>query len=81
MDRVITISTQDLEHALRLSHEDRLRQANAAFRLYHALHHPYDRPWARAGDSSSLPVTGNSEIYHDQQEPARRRLGAARLSL
>lgn len=44
MDRVVTVNHEDLEWACRLSPEDRLRQANAAFRLYHALHRPFEKP-------------------------------------
>lgn len=47
MDRVIRIKESDLEFAARLSPEERLRQANAAFRLYHALHDPFSQPILR----------------------------------
>lgn len=45
MERTLTIDRQALEQALRLSAQDRLRQANAALRLHYALHHPYRQPW------------------------------------
>ena len=41
---MIRFNDEDLRQALTLSAEDRLRQANAAFRLYLALHRPYARP-------------------------------------
>lgn len=44
VDRVITIEPAELEFALRLSPQERLRQANAAFRLHYTLHPlPQDR--------------------------------------
>lgn len=51
MDRAIQFDDDDLEAALRLSVEDRLRQANAAFRLFHELHRPYAKPFHRGFDS------------------------------
>jgi hypothetical protein len=50
MDRVVRFKVEDLDRSLRLSPEDRLRQANAAFRLYHAIHRPYAKPWLRGVD-------------------------------
>ena len=47
MNRVIRIDSADLDTALTLSAADRLRQANAAFRLFHELHQPYERPFLR----------------------------------
>jgi|RhiMetdeSRZDD1v2_1073273.scaffolds.fasta_scaffold834275_2 hypothetical protein len=45
------IDPELLAWAGQLSPEDRLRQANAAFRLYHALHHPFARPLCAGFDS------------------------------
>ena len=50
MERAISITPDDLDFFLKLSVEDRLRQANAAFRLYHELHRPYARPFHRGVD-------------------------------
>ena len=49
--RVIRLDCDDLDASLQLPPAERLRQANAAFRLYHALHHPFDRPFARGFDT------------------------------
>lgn len=51
MDRVIRFDSDDLEGAPALAPEERLRQANAAFRLYHALHHPYANPFFKGFDT------------------------------
>ena len=51
MDRVIRIEPRDLEEALRLTPADRIRQADAAFRLYHQLHQPFARPFFKGFDS------------------------------
>jgi hypothetical protein len=51
MDRVIRIEPEALAFSLSLSVADRLRQANAAFRLFHALHRPYERPFVRGFDT------------------------------
>jgi hypothetical protein len=40
-----------LDWSGRLSEEARLRQANAAFRLFLALHRPYERPEVKGFDS------------------------------
>ncbi len=51
MERIIKFDERALEEALKLTPQERLRQANAAFRLYYSLHHPYEKPWAgAAGD-------------------------------
>jgi len=44
MDRIIRIDERALDEALKLTPQERIRQANSAFRLYHSLHHPYDKP-------------------------------------
>ena len=51
MDRIVRIDASELEHSLRLEPLERLRQANAAFRLYHALHKPHARPFLKGFDS------------------------------
>ena len=51
MDRVIRIDPELLRAAQRLTPEERLRQANAAFRLYHQLHQPFARPFAKGFDT------------------------------
>ena len=45
--RIIRIEPSELEHSLRLSPEERLRQANAAFRLFHDIHRPFEKPFVR----------------------------------
>lgn len=50
MDRVVRIKPEDLEHSLGLPPQERIRQANAAYRLYLALHQPYAKPWHRGVD-------------------------------
>jgi hypothetical protein len=64
MDRVIRIDAEDLDSALALSPADRLRQANAAFRLFHALHRPYERPFRRGFSSVE-------ELFRFDEERAR----------
>jgi|GEM_PF-3954625 len=44
LSRTVRIDSELLALASQLTEEDRLRQGNAAFRLYHALHHPFARP-------------------------------------
>ena len=51
MDRVVHIEPDDLEGWVRLSPQDRLRQANATFRLFHHLHRPFERPFVRGFDT------------------------------
>ncbi|MGQ0723461.1 MAG: hypothetical protein ACT4PE_18080 [Candidatus Eiseniibacteriota bacterium] len=51
MDRVIRIDPELLNWSLSLTPEQRLRQANAAFRLYHELHRPFARPFHRGFDT------------------------------
>jgi hypothetical protein len=59
MDRIVRISEQALIEALKLPVQERLRQANAAFRLYHALHRPYAKPEFRAGEvTRAVPPAG-----------------------
>jgi hypothetical protein len=48
MERVIHIDPELLAWSLTLSPEQRLRQANAAFRLYHHLHRPFEKPFVRS---------------------------------
>ncbi len=50
VERIIRIDGRELERSLALTPEDRLRQANAAFRLYHELHRPYERPFVKGFD-------------------------------
>ena len=60
MERIIRIDDQALEDALKLTPQERLRQANAAFRLYYSLHHPYDTP--KIGEPSpSYQLENNSK--------------------
>jgi hypothetical protein len=47
----VRIEPELLAWGAELSLEDRLRQANAAFRLYHSLHHPFARPLYAGFDS------------------------------
>lgn len=47
MDRTVRIDPEELEWSLSLSAAERIRQANAAFRLFHALHAPFAQPVAR----------------------------------
>ena len=62
MDRVIRIDERALEEALRLTPQERIRQANAAFKLYHALHHPYAKPSMMGADNpDDLPKPGLEE--------------------
>ena len=49
--RLVQIDPDLLAWASQLSPEDRLRQANAAFRLYYALHRPFARPFWAGFDS------------------------------
>ena len=51
MERVISISPEELRAWQWSSPQDRLRQANAAFRLFHALHRPFMKPFVRGFDS------------------------------
>lgn len=51
MERTLRVNDDELDWALTLRAEDRLRQANAAFRLFHALHRPFERPFHRGFDS------------------------------
>ncbi len=51
MERVIRINTDDLDTWGALTAQDRLRQADAAFRLFHELHRPFAHPFARGFDT------------------------------
>jgi hypothetical protein len=51
MERIVRVDRELLDFALTLSPEDRLRQADAAFRLFEHLHRPYARPFVRGFDS------------------------------
>ncbi len=51
MGRIIRIDPGQLEWGRALGVENRLRQANAAFRLFHALHRPFERPFHRGFDT------------------------------
>lgn len=51
MERVIHIDPDQLEAWSVLTPQDRLRQALAAFRLFHALHRPFARPFVRGFDT------------------------------
>lgn len=51
IERVITYTDEQLEWSLSLSPEDRLRQADAASRLYLALHQPFATPEAIGFDT------------------------------
>jgi len=61
MDRIVKISEQALSVALKLPAQERLRQANAAFRLYHPLHRPYAKPTFRAGEGLEGAPPGEEE--------------------
>ncbi len=65
MSRVIRFDPEILEWARTLSAEDRLRQASAAFRLYHALHRPFEKPFHRGFDSL--------EEFFEYEEESRNR--------
>ena len=51
MDRVIRIDHDELSSWLALTPQDRLRQADAAFRLFHSVHRPFARAFARGFDT------------------------------
>ena len=51
MDRVIRIDAAELASWAALTQQARLLQAEAAFRLFHALHRPFSRPFVRGFDS------------------------------
>lgn len=51
MERVIHFDADDIKAARSTTFEQRIRQANAAFRLFHALHKPYKKPFVRGFDS------------------------------
>ena len=59
MERIITVAPEELRQALALSPQERIRQANAALRLYLALHRPYAKPWIMAGES---PARGAARL-------------------
>ena len=65
MDRVIRIDRGQLEAWRILTPQDRLRQALAAFRLFHVLHRPFARPFARGFDT--LEEYFEFEREHDLQ--------------
>ncbi len=48
MDRVVHIDSELLAWASALTPEERLRQANAAFRLFHHLHRPFSKPFIQS---------------------------------
>jgi hypothetical protein len=64
MDRVIRFDDDDLEWSLKLSTQDRLRQANAAFRLYHALHRPFEKPFRHGFDALEDFFHFDEELRH-----------------
>jgi hypothetical protein len=66
MERVIKLDADDLAWGLSLSPQDRLRQANAAFRLYHAVHRPFARPEHIGFDTLEA-------YWRYDKEPHRRR--------
>jgi hypothetical protein len=51
VDRVVPIDPDLLEFALRLTPEDRVRQAICAWRIYLELHHPYAVPRLQGFDT------------------------------
>jgi hypothetical protein len=51
MRRPHRIDPELLAWSSSLSVEQRIRQADAAFRLFHALHRPFERPFVRGFDS------------------------------
>ncbi len=51
MDRVTRIDAAELESWSQLSAEARLRQANAALRLFQHLHRPFSSPYVRGFDT------------------------------
>ena len=50
-DRVVRIDPDLLDFALRLTPEDRVRQALCAWQVFHELHHPYATPHNEGFDS------------------------------
>ncbi len=50
-DRVVRIAPDLLEFALRLTPEDRVRQALCAWQVFHDLHTPYSTPCLQGFDS------------------------------
>jgi hypothetical protein len=66
MDRVVHIKDEELAWYAALDPSERLRQANAAFRLYHALHRPYPKPFA-------IPVDRLEDLPRLEEEIRRRR--------
>jgi hypothetical protein len=64
MDRVIRLDDDDLEWSLRLSPQDRLRQANAAFRLALELQRPFARPFWRGFDDLAEFARFEQELRH-----------------
>ncbi len=63
MERVIYVDPDELEAWARSTPQDRLRQANAAFRLFHSLHQPFAKPFVRGFDSLEAFFTYEKE--HD----------------
>jgi hypothetical protein len=51
MSKIVRMDPELLEWAAQMPSEELLRQANAAFRLYHALHKPFARPLCAGFDS------------------------------
>lgn len=51
MPRVVHYTPDLLEFARNQSVEDRVRQALCAWRVYHELHHPYEKPFLRGFDT------------------------------
>jgi len=63
MDRIIRIDDESLKESLKLTPQDRLRQANAAFRLYHSLHHPYEKASISSGETLIVHDSKGGEGY------------------
>jgi hypothetical protein len=51
VDRVVHVDSDLLEFSLRLTPEDRVRQAICAWRIYHDLHNPYAVPRLQGFDT------------------------------
>jgi hypothetical protein len=66
-DRVIRIDPELLEWSLTLTAEQRLRQANAAFRLYHEIHRPYAKPFVRGFDTLEEFFEYEKDLEADQR--------------
>jgi hypothetical protein len=51
MERIFKINKNELNKFVSLTPQQRLKQANCAFRLYYSIHHPYSKPIIKFFDS------------------------------